>query len=282
MARIFVPTHWPFARSGERSRIGFALRNAALASIVILTVDLLINYALDDTRPQTLLYMASTIAATFFAIFRISLGHVAAIDRLEETRAGLRQSELCDSLTGLGNRRALIGDFGRLDGRADGEPGVFVLIGLDRFRLFNSIHGHEIGDRTLIAVARIIAEELGHVGRLYRTAGTEFVLLGDGESSDDVNTATATLAARIADSDFGLGQGTANLTISVGIARLKPELGFDAVYEAADRALVDARLAGRNSVRTAETTARNFGVIEIDEVAWLTSDRPRPPKATAA
>ena len=61
-----------------------------------------------------------------------------------------------DSLTRLGNRRALLDDLGQL--LADGRPATFALFDLHGMRGFNDAHGHIAGDELLARAGRAAGE----------------------------------------------------------------------------------------------------------------------------
>ena len=77
-----------------------------------------------------------------------------------------------DQLTGLGNRRALLGDLPE-----DGAEATLMLFDLDGFKAYNDTHGHNAGDELLVAFARRLEEALGGEARAYRMGGDEFCVL---------------------------------------------------------------------------------------------------------
>ena len=86
-----------------------------------------------------------------------------------------RDEALTDSLTGLGNRRALQRTLGQLLPKATAErPLVLALFDLDGFKQYNDTFGHPAGDALLV---RLSANLRGHVdgrGRAFRMGGDEF------------------------------------------------------------------------------------------------------------
>src|SRR4051794_31056576 len=131
-----------------------------------------------------------------------------------------------DSLTRLGNRRALLEDLGQL--LADGRPATFALFDLNGMRGFNDAHGHPAGDELLARLGgRLEATIVGH-GHVYRLGGVQLCALLDAGSPEVVTAACAALGER--------GSG-------VGCRAVSVELPTEAASIAAVLRLADARLA---------------------------------------
>ncbi|MCH5642896.1 GGDEF domain-containing protein [Gordonia sp. ABSL49_1] len=91
-----------------------------------------------------------------------------------------------DALTGLLNRRGLEVRAKELAGdhthrRVDV---MMAVIDLDRFKLINDTHGHEAGDRVLIAVAATLTGASGNSALVARIGGEEFVVVELGGPTD--------------------------------------------------------------------------------------------------
>jgi diguanylate cyclase (GGDEF)-like protein len=85
---------------------------------------------------------------------------------------------LTDSLTGLGNRRALALDLERLlPSASDAAPLVLALFDLDGFKHYNDSFGHPAGDDLLGLLGRNLGRVLAGRGRAYRMGGDEFCVV---------------------------------------------------------------------------------------------------------
>ena len=145
--------------------------------------------------------------------------------------AGMAQT---DPLTGLSNRRAW--DARLTQAVAEGQPFALAILDLDHFKAFNDTYGHLAGDRLLHDTAAAWREQLRAGDLLARLGGEEFGLLlfeCDIDSAADV---TERLRALV----------TCNQTCSVGLAMRRLDEPVDAVLARADRALYDAKGAGRD------------------------------------
>lgn len=180
-------------------------------------------------------------------------------ERVElRTSQRLRALALQDGLTGLGNRRhfdeRLAGEVRRA--RRLRSSVALLLIDVDHFKTFNDTFGHPQGDACLRAVAASIAGLANRPGDLaVRYGGEEFAVL---LTNTDIAGASS-LAETIRGAVVALGQKLhtpcSKVTISVGVAALRPGREGDAeaaLVRAADQALYKAKAAGRNQVRIDE------------------------------
>ncbi len=169
-----------------------------------------------------------------------------------------RNAELAfiDALTGVANRRrfdeTLETEWARA--RREGAPIALVMIDIDYFKAFNDGYGHQAGDLCLQQVARALAECAQRPTDLFaRYGGEEFVAL---LPSTDLDGATAfaerlrTALARLNIAHGGSSLG--HVSLSAGAAAARPRAGSRAaeLIAAADAALYDAKIAGRNRVVT--------------------------------
>lgn len=168
----------------------------------------------------------------------------------EAARKQFQDLSRTDALTGLPNRRLLSE---RMDEWFDQEGRVAVLmIDIDHFKLFNDMLGHPAGDDCLRDVAAVFAQvSKGTDMVCARFGGEEFTLA----VKDAGDLAAARLARhilqaveRLAIVHPGRSDGVGVVTVSVGVA-FKPA-GNSAsqadIFEAADRALYEAKRRGRN------------------------------------
>lgn len=115
-----------------------------------------------------------------------------------------------DALTGLRNRRSL-DDL--LHERLDREaPSVLAFLDLDGFKTVNDTHGHDRGDRLLVAVADGLREALPEGTEIARIGGDEFVVVTDPGQALHELVGTLRTVVRLAAAAEGLG-----VTASVGV-----------------------------------------------------------------
>ena len=222
----------------------------------------------------------NTIAFASFGTRRASALNwacaVPAIVPASARIAKLNEKSLADSLTGLRNRASLPIDY---DAAPEGSH-LLILLSLDRFKSVNERYGHVIGDRVLIRAARVIAEELGNLGNIYRTDGTEFIVLASRCTVSEAKTQVLALLARFEASNFGTLEKPVCLTASAGIAEVSAATTFTQAFAAADAALESAKAAGRSRVCLASEPA-SPGIVEGEEVVWSSDLPPLPKRARA-
>lgn len=171
-----------------------------------------------------------------------------------------------DLLTGLFNRRAWNERVDEEWRRATRHAKALsmLIIDIDKFKIFNDQYGHLSGDQCLRQVAEAIGQCATRVSDVVaRFGGEEFVVLLGGTSGKNAGI----VAERIRQSVLHLriqNEGSPAdhlLSVSIGVATAKPEavggvythpsgqaLSPDALLDMADKALYDAKLAGRNRV----------------------------------
>ena len=158
----------------------------------------------------------------------------------------LKHRAFHDSLTGLANR-ALFDD--RLElaiagAQRHGHTLGLAYIDVDEFKLINDRHGHEMGDRVLIALGERLERGVRQIDTVARFGGDEFVLIfPEMTSGTDLSTVASKLEARLAE-PLALDGNTILVSSSVGSALFDP-LTDDArsLIMRADISMYDAKRA---------------------------------------
>jgi len=172
-------------------------------------------------------------------------------DRLRADLGHALAMALTDPLTGLYNQRYLMRHLrGLLEG-TQGSSLAVLMIDIDHFKTVNDRHGHAVGDLALRAVAQLLREQTRVFDSLARYGGEEFAVIMPGMAMDEAASAGQRLCEAVAGMAFEASPGQpCPLTISVGVACTSPGLTTpEGVLRDADRALYEAKRAGRNQVR---------------------------------
>ncbi len=167
-----------------------------------------------------------------------------------------------DGLTGVANRRSFDEALGRAWAQCmqAGLPVSLILVDVDHFKAFNDHYGHQGGDGCLRVVAATVGATIRRAGDLVaRYGGEEFVVLlpeTDAEGAAAVAERLRMEVEALALPHAACGREDGVVTVSVGLATMRPAScrsarGPEALVEAADQALYQAKQAGRNRVMRA-------------------------------
>ncbi len=139
--------------------------------------------------------------------------------------------------------------------RRHGSSVSVVMIDLDQLRLINNRHGHLAGDQLIRAVADVVSEAAtAREGIAARFGGDELCMLLPDEPLDSASRLAETVRAEIEDIELPFEGVVERLTITVstGVASYpKHADSANALLRAADAAVYDAKLGGRNRTRLA-------------------------------
>ena len=175
---------------------------------------------------------------------------------LEKANVNLKRLSSIDGLTQLANRRIFDERIENEWRRAmrEKQPLGLVIGDIDCFKRYNDHYGHPMGDACLKSVAATIGDCARRPADLTaRYGGEEFVVLlpntppdGTRHMAETIRRAVCGMELAHADSDAG-----EHVSLSLGAASVipTPVHGANAVLiRAADRALYEAKAAGRNRV----------------------------------
>jgi hypothetical protein len=114
------------------------------------------------------------LATILFALLLLGF----AVLNFRSAQAQLHSAAMSDPLTGLHNRRRLLGDLeGLLQGATAKRPVLLALFDLDGFKSYNDSFGHPAGDSLLVRLSTSLEAALQGRGTAYRMGGDEFCLL---------------------------------------------------------------------------------------------------------
>lgn len=158
-----------------------------------------------------------------------------------------------DELTGVATRRRFLE---RLKdevaaARVKGADLALVVLDVDHFKAINDAHGHPAGDLVLRAIADACRDTVRARDILGRLGGEEFAVLMPDTTADGAAAVCERLRAAIAARRVAPAPRVAiRATVSLGLALLRGHDG-DRLLSDADRALYDAKRAGRNRLAIA-------------------------------
>ncbi|MFU8831810.1 MAG: diguanylate cyclase [Wenzhouxiangella sp.] len=202
--------------------------------------------------------LAQQAALVVFAVMPITTSFGFLLLHAGRANARLRILAATDPLTGALNRRAfesfsdnIFASCQRLD-----RPVCALMLDIDHFKRVNDIHGHDVGDRALIAFHDCLVQCLRQEDVVARMGGEEFaVLLPGADEPGGVLVAERIRSSLRSIVDQGQLDGL-DMTVSIGVAQYHfPGDNLADMLKRADKALYMAKRSGRDRVAAAEPTA---------------------------
>lgn len=193
-----------------------------------------------------------TAGVRYFGAFIEDLRPRKALEAAQNALlAKLEEQALTDTLTRLPNRRAFDQEAEHTMARARRQGGA-VTIGIadiDHFKHVNDTYGHPTGDVVLCELASIIREAARGTDLVARTGGEEFGLIFPNAAPDKAQLVAERIRKAVeAANILTPGGHTLKVTLSIGLAELRPDLHLEDALAIADAALYDAKNGGRNQV----------------------------------
>jgi diguanylate cyclase (GGDEF)-like protein len=196
-------------------------------------------------------------------ILTISLVLLLTMLAVFQHRSTLRMHVLAmtDELTGVPNRRAVLGRLDPLLRRDDPEPCAILIIDIDFFKAINDQLGHSTGDEVLKVVASAVRAAVHEPAFFGRLGGEEFLIVLPNTRLLEAHVMAESFCERIRAIDTSRWfDDRRRVTCSIGVAVSVP--GRDTpstMLQRADGALYSAKRGGRNCVRTEPTLEPDMG-----------------------
>jgi diguanylate cyclase (GGDEF)-like protein len=161
----------------------------------------------------------------------------ARIRQLEAENESLREMAMRDSKTGLWNERGLreMASFLIAEHARSGQPLSLLVLDIDNFKDLNTRFGNPAADRLMNELARDLLALTRHSDVVARHGGDEFVIIFTADADQMMKKFGSPSSNPLRFTKL-VGEQTATITFSGGLARLRPDLGEAAL----DSALQDA------------------------------------------
>ncbi len=173
---------------------------------------------------------------------------VSIVIRRHQSESKLEHLAYHDVLTGLPNRSNLQIAIENLI--SDNESFSLVMFGLDRFKIINDTHGHDIGDKVLVASANLLKSILSEDIRLFRISGDEFVLLVQ-KSAVELNVdGICSQLKTLYQTPVQINEWQFYLSGSMGVSSFNPEepTSLYTLLKQADMAMYEAKRQGGKKI----------------------------------
>lgn len=217
---------------------------AAIVSVISLSIVVVLIYPSVDY--VFLLTFVISTTSTFAFLYAFS-------SRMQKQALSLEQLATTDSLTEVGNRRALEEKLIDIKQQIDREPeqcSSLIIFDIDYFKRINDAHGHGCGDLVLQDFVKVIGSRIRTTDFLFRLGGEEFVLLLPNTRLKEASRLASELLTVIEQAQWC--KADLDITSSAGVAEYN---GNESTYEwveRADQALYRAKNSGRNQLVISE------------------------------
>lgn len=158
-----------------------------------------------------------------------------------------------DPLTGLLNRRGMQAVLHKewMRGKRYGDPFAVISLDVDHFKRVNDQHGHDAGDRVLIAVAEVLKTHARASDQVARMGGEEFLVLMPSAQAETDGVALAARLREAVNRTVVLADASVRIpvTASWGVSGILPQdMSQEDVLRRADEALYQGKRSGRDRV----------------------------------
>jgi two-component system cell cycle response regulator len=179
-------------------------------------------------------------------------------DNLVEAREQMRFKATHDALTSLWDRGAILSLLQSEVGRsAAGFPVSLLMCDVDHFKEINDQHGHLVGDEVLCELSTRLTNAVRLNDAVGRYGGEEFLAVLSGCPRHNLEEVAEQVRRAIDTTPFITSAGEISVAVSLGATTIEywdPHASIEHYLKQADRALYQAKQAGRNRVAYADGT----------------------------
>lgn len=193
----------------------------------------------------------------FLTLFAHQIEVGVTIADLFET---IKEQAVTDGLTGLYNRRQFDFCLMKESERSlrQQQPFSLITLDLDHLKQINDTFGHALGDVAIATIAKVLKEQARAIDMTSRFGGEEFGVILPGVDSQSAMLVAERIRAAIEAEPI---PQVTKITASIGVVTFGEHTdNIDELLEMADKAMYDAKKAGRNRVKLAE---------KEDKESWL-------------
>ncbi|MDQ1338489.1 MAG: hypothetical protein QG617_1456, partial [Campylobacterota bacterium] len=164
----------------------------------------------------------------------------------------LRDTSLRDGMTGLYNRRFLEEIIEKIMSHASRHKETYavMMLDVDFFKMVNDTYGHDIGDKVIIALAKVLKNSIREADLAIRYGGEEFLVLLSNATDEGIMQVATKIHSAFGALSFDVGAAESlKKTLSIGIAKFPTD--GDTIWKCikyADTALYVAKDTGRNKI----------------------------------
>ena len=247
----------------ERDVLRRTIFQSLVGVVVSASASLLMSLTMFGTDPARQISVGHAVAVSAAASVLVSIfvGSILSyrgsrtLQKLALIRAELWRLSRTDQLTGLPNRRGFSEAAAEALDKAQRQKvqAVAFMLDIDHFKSINDQFGHDFGDVVLAEIGRLLSKHAKTNGMIVgRQGGEEFAALLLGNDTERAMQTAETIRQECAATQILHGGTFVQVTISIGLARSEQQPSLERILRRADRALYEAKAAGRNRIVPAE------------------------------
>jgi diguanylate cyclase (GGDEF)-like protein len=161
----------------------------------------------------------------------------AELARYKEQLSELDRLAHCDALVGLANRRSFLVKLERLivSVKQFDVPAAIIFADVDGLKSINDTFGHNVGDKALVEVSRLLVASVRKADCVARLAGDEFGILL--HQTDELSAWQLALrvVVTVDEHQFYVDHVRVPLSVAVGVGVIRPSDNSESVLERADK-----------------------------------------------
>lgn len=161
----------------------------------------------------------------------------------------LEELALKDSMTNLYNHKTICNSLEQeiIRSKRNSQQVSILMTDIDHFKKINDTYGHQVGDKVIIGIAKLLSEICRETDYVGRYGGEEFLVVLTNTNADEAKKFGERFRKEIEKMDFGL---SSQVTVSGGVKTYENESAKEMI-KLADSALYQAKEKGRNCIISA-------------------------------
>jgi len=166
--------------------------------------------------------------------------------RMKAHASDFQTKSITDTLTGTLNRQGLQNIIDTaFEWRRKDDKLVLILLDIDHFKRINDLWGHDVGDKVLISIGKLLLDNTRNIDTVARWGGEEFLILCPQSNEEDGFIIAEKIRLKLRLVTWSECPKL-RVSTSVGVTAIKHSEDFVSAFKRADLALYTAKQTGRN------------------------------------
>jgi diguanylate cyclase (GGDEF)-like protein len=205
----------------------------------------------NSLQNMTILFSLIITLLSFYFLRRLFNSYMRTLEsyqnKIEIKNRTLSKLVNIDHLTKTNNRKSIESILQKEFKRAKryDHPLSLMILDIDDFKNINDTYGHNVGDKTLRDLVKVILSDIRESDYFGRWGGEEFILVATDTSLEDAMVLAEKIRQSIKAHEFSKSY---NVTCSIGVAQCQSEEEPDTLVHHADLALYEAKNQGKDNV----------------------------------